>query len=508
MTSRFTVMATCLLGLAAPAVGAGGGLYAKSGWVADIPPGGHQAQGVATILDHRTIQVEHFTYDGTAPAVYFYLGATDTHSAFAGGLQLDPLLDRAYSDESLTLTLPAGESLDDYGAISVWCAEFSVNFSSASFLPPAAPYGRAGWAARFPLHFHDVQGTVRMVNDHLLHVTNFTFDGGGPAVYFYLGADNTDAAFETGLQVSPQLDRAYDDESLVLTVPEGAALDDYAAISVWCAAVGVSFSSNEFRADGDFDGDGVVAGMDYAVFYDCMGGPNVNSPPPGCAAADFAHADVTGDYDVDLCDFAEFQNVFAAPALTAQYRVTFDATWSAATHPVDFPPNPHFSGLIGGTHSDGAIFWQEDTLASDGIESMAETGSKTLLMGEVQTEITAGNAGEVISGGGIGPSPGSTSTTFTATQDFNLATVVTMIAPSPDWFVGVAGIPLFENNQWVDQVTYELQPYDAGTDSGTTYTSPNDNTNPPDPITEITGYPFESGGMVAPLGTFTFERID
>jgi len=83
-----------------------------------------------------------------------------------------------------------------------------------------------------------------------------------------------------------------------------------------------------------------------------------------------------------------------------------------------------------------------------------------------------------------------------------------MIAPSPDWFVGVSRVPLFENDQWVDRVTVEAQPYDAGTDSGTTYLSPDDDSNPQDPIAEITGYPFESSGTVAPLGTFTFERID
>lgn len=50
----------------------------KTGGVADIPLRSHLAQGVATILDERTIQVEHFTFDGAGPAVYFYLGDEDT----------------------------------------------------------------------------------------------------------------------------------------------------------------------------------------------------------------------------------------------------------------------------------------------------------------------------------------------------------------------------------------------------------------------------------------------
>lgn len=194
-------------------------------------------------------------------------------------------------------------------------------------------------------------------------------------------------------------------------------------------------------------------------------------------------------------------------AETAKYTLTFDAVWSQQTHPQDFPNNPHFSGLVGGTHNGTISFWNVGSLASDGIESMAEAGSKTLLIGEVNAEINLGNAGEVISGTGINPSPGSAAVTFTATQDFPLATVVSMVAPSPDWFVGVSGVALFDGNSWVEELTVPLQPFDSGTDSGSMYTSANMDTQPPDPISEITGYPFLNGGNVPPLGTFTFKRI-
>jgi hypothetical protein len=42
------------------------------------------------------------------------------------------------------------------------------------------------------------------------------------------------------------------------------------------------------------------------------------------------------------------------PVPDARYRLTFNATWSAQTHPNDFPPSPHFSGLIGMTHNSNA----------------------------------------------------------------------------------------------------------------------------------------------------------
>jgi len=196
-------------------------------------------------------------------------------------------------------------------------------------------------------------------------------------------------------------------------------------------------------------------------------------------------------------------------APTAEYEIVFDATWSEETHPQDFPSNDHFSGLIGGTHNGDILFWNLGELASPGIEQMAETGGKTLLTAEVQAEIALGNAGEVISGPGIGAGIGTASDTFTASLDFPYATVVSMIAPSPDWFVGVSGTLLLQDGQWANEIVIELYPYDSGTDSGTTYTSPNQNTIPPELIFQITGYPFlaDDGMTVNPLGTFTFRRI-
>ena len=67
----------------------------------------------------------------------------------------------------------------------------------------------------------------------------------------------------------------------------------------------------------------------------------------------------------------------------ARYRVTFTATWSAETHPTNFPSGPHFSGLVGATHHGGVRLWQTGEIASDGIELMAETGGKSELLHEI-----------------------------------------------------------------------------------------------------------------------------
>ena len=189
------------------------------------------------------------------------------------------------------------------------------------------------------------------------------------------------------------------------------------------------------------------------------------------------------------------------------YEVTFDATWSEDTLPDDFPPNPHFSGLIGATHKEKVFFWREGELASKGIKNMAETGSKYPLIKEIGMCVLDQTAFRIISGDGISLSHGSISLRFKICEKYPLVTLVSMIAPSPDWFVGIDSLNLFENGTFVDEKIVTLYAYDAGTDSGYTYTSPDIPTDPPVTIFKIAGYPFLYNEELVPLGTFTFTKI-
>jgi hypothetical protein len=192
---------------------------------------------------------------------------------------------------------------------------------------------------------------------------------------------------------------------------------------------------------------------------------------------------------------------------SADYQVDFTATWSAETLPHQFPANAHFSGLVGGSHNAQVSFWEEGELASTGIEEMAETGSKTTLIMEINDAIGSDTALDVVSGGVIAASPGFASTDFTLDQAHSLATVVSMIAPSPDWFVGVNGLNLFSGGNWLADVTVDLFGYDAGTDSGVTYTSANSDTQPPQAISALTGEMFMQQGELVRFGTFRFLRL-
>ncbi len=193
----------------------------------------------------------------------------------------------------------------------------------------------------------------------------------------------------------------------------------------------------------------------------------------------------------------------AQPTASATYEVVFQSSWSALTHPTDFPINPHFSGLIGATHDENVVFWMPGELASQGIETMAERGRKEDLTAEVETAMGEGTAEYLLSGGGINVSPGSVSLSFEIAPEKSLVTLVSMLAPSPDWFVGVHGLNLIQDGEWLDTVTVTLDIYDAGTDSGPSYASPDDDTDPAQPIAVLNVGPFADNTVV---GTYTFTR--
>ncbi len=200
------------------------------------------------------------------------------------------------------------------------------------------------------------------------------------------------------------------------------------------------------------------------------------------------------------------QEVFLPESV--QYQVTFESFWSAETHPYEFPgASAHFSGLIGATHKSDYKMWQTGALASPGIENMAETGGKSPLRNEIMDAIAAGDAEVILSGDGLGNSPSSVSLTFEASRQFPFVSLVSMIAPSPDWFVGVSGVNLIRNGQWLDELSVTLFAYDSGTDNGDAYFSANSDTVPKQPVSRLEVLPFLVNDRVEPIGRLVFQRL-
>ena len=201
-------------------------------------------------------------------------------------------------------------------------------------------------------------------------------------------------------------------------------------------------------------------------------------------------------------------HVALADTETATYSITFTATWSNQTHPhPDFPARARFSPLIGAVHGARARYWKVGQLASPGMELMAENGIIDGLAREINADISNGLALAVLSRPAGIASPGSdTIAAFQVSKDFPLVTLVTMLAPTPDWFTGVSGLSLLdEQGNWVKSKVAMLYPYDAGTEQDGGFTLDNAPEPQHRPIYSLSGSAWFTH---QPVGSFTFTRIE
>ena len=183
------------------------------------------------------------------------------------------------------------------------------------------------------------------------------------------------------------------------------------------------------------------------------------------------------------------------------YRVTFQGTWTTAATPGGLPGGAHFSTLIGAAHNDRVTFWQVGDMASAGIEDVAETGGTRIFKSEINA---SDHVGAVIERGlGTGGTP-EVSVDFETTKDHPLVTLITMIAPSPDWFVGVSGLSLLDaRGRWLSRFEVDLFPYDAGTEDGDGFSLSNPATVPQENIASIRG---EDPFTREPMAKLVFVR--
>ncbi|XP_071827126.1 uncharacterized protein [Apostichopus japonicus] len=83
------------------------------------------------IINSKQFRLENFSYDNTAPAVYFWVGqgipsASGRRVADENGNIDQPL--SLYNRETIVITLPDGVTVFDVDYLSVWCEAFRVDF--------------------------------------------------------------------------------------------------------------------------------------------------------------------------------------------------------------------------------------------------------------------------------------------------------------------------------------------------------------------------------------------
>jgi len=107
-----------------------------------------------------------------------------------------------------------------------------------------ASHDQVGWSAELETYFHDVSGRAEIVDDCTISIPDFTYDGEGVDVRFYVALDDD---FESGRAISEDLlGRPHDAEPITLPLPEGITLDEVGWISLWCVAFSADFGSGEF----------------------------------------------------------------------------------------------------------------------------------------------------------------------------------------------------------------------------------------------------------------------
>ena len=176
----------------------------------------------------------------------------------------------------------------------------------------------------------------------------------------------------------------------------------------------------------------------------------------------------------------------AAFPSTAVYTVTFTGDWTTSVTPDGVPSGAHFSPLVGGVHNAGISVVESGGTASAGVESMAEVGGTAGLEAEVVAAMA--DALAVLNGSGNISPTASQSLTATLSTEYPRLTLLTMVAPSPDWFVGVSGLPLLNSDgHWLRAHEVHLYPWDAGTEDGSEFSLDNLATTPQGTIESIRG---------------------
>lgn len=199
----------------------------------------------------------------------------------------------------------------------------------------------------------------------------------------------------------------------------------------------------------------------------------------------------------------------SSPALAVQtdYEISFEGRW---TDNLPRPGSAHFTTLVGATHNSNVSLFSVGGLASPGVELVAETGITSTLQNEINGLIPGGNVDQLVLGTDSFITPEETNTfTITVDDQFPLLSLLTMIAPSPDWIVGIHDLSLVDGNgKFISQIVLDLNSYDAGTEEGTGLSLSNPATNPQEQITALDTA--EPGGALFGAGSIarlTITRV-
>ena len=105
---------------------------------------------------------------------------------------------------------------------------------------------KIGHTGFFSTFAHNVSGKATIIDDCTIEISQFSYDGGGPDVYFYGAIDHEYTsvdAFPMGQKLNGKI---YNNARIFIKLPQNKSLDDLNGLSVWCTEFEANFGQVEF----------------------------------------------------------------------------------------------------------------------------------------------------------------------------------------------------------------------------------------------------------------------
>jgi hypothetical protein len=157
-----------------------------------------------------------------------------------------------------------------------------------------------------------------------------------------------------------------------------------------------------------------------------------------------------------------------AQAETHTFEVTLDSNWNSKDH-LSAPRNAHFSPVVAVTHNSSFDLFNLGSQTSKAIEPLAELGRTAAALETIEL---ANQDGQIIDSveteNMFIRNQKSQSFQVVASEKSPFLSLISMIAPSPDWVVSVSNLKLVSSQGTPIQslVRIPLYAIDAGTESG------------------------------------------
>ncbi|XP_011874994.1 PREDICTED: protein Skeletor, isoforms B/C [Vollenhovia emeryi] len=204
----------------------------------------HGIKGKVYAVDDATIFIKGFSYDGTGPDAYFWVGNTSQPNPEGYIVPYpetdkgsDPRVLEAYNYTDIILRLPGGKRIRDIKWLSVWCRRFTVDFGDV-FIPSDLKVPKLQVLPEFSRLAHGLRsGNISILDSKTIYIPNLHYDGGGPDAYFWVGNGSEPSRF--GIKVPNEMGslaplRGYQGEDIEIVLPGNLTVYDINWLAVWC----------------------------------------------------------------------------------------------------------------------------------------------------------------------------------------------------------------------------------------------------------------------------------